>query len=241
MIKNNNISSLDIFIEGETIDLCVPSCDEYVLDQWYRWFNRSEVTKYLDQGVYPNTISLQREYCNSIASDRTRIVTLIRPKNQEKIIGVASLSSISYIKNQCDFAMVIGDRRSGKGSLFYGMEAKARLTQHAFDNVGVDRINSSQVDKLDRWQKWQILFGYQIEGILRNKHVKGSLSHNVYMSSCLEEDYRKIIHKRGGVLWPGKSNLLDMMRAIPDKTLIDELTEWLPEKQKKYWNTVFRL
>ncbi len=61
------------------------------------------------------------------------------------------------------------------------------------------------------------------------------------MSSCLEEDYRKIIHKRGGVLWPGKSNLLGMMRAIPDKTLIDELTEWLPEKQKKYWNTVFRL
>jgi len=237
-MKNNNISSLDVFIKGETIDLCVPSCDDYVLDQWYRWFNKGEVTKYLLQGIYPNTISLQKEYCNSILCDKTRILVLIRPKNQEKIIGVASLSSIDYIQKQCDFAMVIGDRTSGKGSMFYGMEAKARLTQHAFDIVGVERINSSQADKLDKWQKWQILFGYQIEGMLRNKFIKGNLSHDVYISSCLEEDYRKIIRKRNGLLWPGKSSLLDMMRAIPDKTLIDEISEWLPDKQEQYWHSI---
>ena len=237
-MKSSNINSLDIFIEGETIDLCVPSCDEHVLDQWYRWFNKSEVTKYLSQGSYPNTVSLQREYCNSIVLDETKVVTLIKPKNQEKIIGVASLSSISYTQNQCDFAMVIGDRTGGKGSLFYGMEAKARLTQHAFDTLGVKRINSSQVDKLGKWQKWQILFGYQIEGVLRNKFVKGCLSHDVYMSSCIVEDYIDILNKRNGVLWPGKSNLLDMMRGIPPETLIDELAEWLPKKQKKYWDVV---
>ncbi len=237
-MKNNNVSSLDVFIEGETIDLCVASCDEYILNQWYRWFNKSEITKYLIHGIYPNTIDLQREYCNSIMTDKTKIVLLIRPKNQEKIIGVASLSSINYSQRQCDFAMVIGDRTSGKGSLFYGMEAKARMTQYAFDIVGVDRINSGQVDELDRWQKWQILFGYQIEGILRNKFIKGNMSYDAYISSCLEEDYRKIIDKREGVLWPGKSNLLDMMRAIPSKTLIDEFSDWLPKKQKQYWHNV---
>jgi len=118
------------------------------------------------------------------------------------------------------------------------MEAKARMTQYAFDIVGVDRINSGQVDELDRWQKWQILFGYQIEGILRNQFIKGNMSYDAYISSCLEEDYRKIIDKREGVLWPGKSNLLDMMRAIPSKTLIDEFSDWLPKKQKQYWHNV---
>ena len=237
-MKNDNVSSLDVLIEGETIDLCIPSCDEYILDQWYRWFNKSEITKYLIRGIYPNTIDLQREYCNSIMTDKTKIVLLIRPKNQEKIIGVASLSSINYSQRQCDFAMVIGDRTSGKGSLFYGMEAKARMTQYAFDIVGVDRINSGQVDELDRWQKWQILFGYQIEGILRNKFIKGRRAYNVYVSSCLEKDYRKIISNRNGILWPGKSELLDMMRVIPSSTLIDEITGWLPKKQKQYWHNV---
>ena len=238
-MKNDDVNSLDVFIEGETVDLCIPSCDEHILEQWYKWFNKSEITKYLIHGVYPNTIDLQREYCRSIINDKTKIVLLIRPKDQEKIIGVVSLSSINYSQKQCDFAMVIGDRVSGKGSLFYGMEAKAMMTQYAFDMVGVERINSGQVNELDRWQKWQILFGYQIEGILRNKFVKGRNSYNVYVSSCLEEDYRKILNSRDGDLWPGKANLLDMIRVIPSSTLIDELNEWLPKEQEEYWNKIF--
>ena len=49
-MKDDNVDSLDIFIEGETIDLCVASCDEYILNQWYRWFNKSEITKLSDYG-----------------------------------------------------------------------------------------------------------------------------------------------------------------------------------------------
>ncbi len=233
-------NSLDVFIKGETIDLCAPSCDEYILNQWFRWFNNSDITKYLVQGVYPNTIESQRVYCNNVVNDKTRLLTLIRPKNQEKIIGVASLSSIDYAQKQCDFAMVIGDRSSSEGSLFYGMEAKARLTQHAFDIVGVERINSGQVDMLKEWQKWQILFGYQIEGILRKKFIKGSVAYDVYTSSCLINDYKKILDIRGGTLWQGKSELLKMIRSIPKNTLIDELGEWLPNKQKKYWKDIIK-
>ena len=123
-MNKTSARDLDIFIEGETIDLCAPSCDEHILDQWYRWFNRSEVTKYLSQGTHPNTIELQREYCNSIIYDKTRIVLLIRTKDQEKVVGVVSLSSIDHIQKQCDFAMVIGDRTSKNGSMFYGSESK---------------------------------------------------------------------------------------------------------------------
>ena len=171
-------------------------------------------------------------------NDSTRLVTLIKPKSKDKIIGVASLSSIDYIQKQCDFAMVIGDRSDDKGSLFYGLEAKARLTQHAFDKVGVERINSGQVVNLKEWQKWQILFGYQIEGLLRNKFVKGSSAYDVYMSSCLAKDFKEIVSTRDGILWPGKSKMLELMRLIPKNTLIDELSDWLPDKQEKYWKSI---
>jgi len=238
-MKYADTKHLDVFIEGETIDLCTPSCDEYILNQWYRWFNRSDITKYLDQGMYPNTLESQREYCNSMIKDKTRILTLIRPKSQDKVIGVASLSLIDHIHKQCDFAMVIGERTSGKGSLFYGMEAKAMLTQHAFDIVGVERINSSQVESLSVWQKWQILFGYQVEGILRDKFVKGSDKYDVYISACLKKDYIRILDKRDGRLWPGKNSLLDMIRKVPSYTLIDTLSDWLPKEQEEYWNKIF--
>ena len=84
-MDNNNSNSLDVFIEGETIDLCIPSCDDNTLSQWYKWFNNSEITKYLIYGVYPNTINLQKEYCNSVMSDKTKIVLLIRAKDKKRI------------------------------------------------------------------------------------------------------------------------------------------------------------
>jgi len=238
MNNNDETNVLDVFIEGETIDLCAPSGDDLILNQWFRWFNKSEITKYLAQGLYPNTLGKQREYFLSTEQSSSRLVLLIRPKGLAKVIGVASLSHIDYVQRQCDFAMVIGERTSGKGAIFYAMEAKALLTQHAFDNLGIERINSGQVKELVRWQRWQILFGYQIEGILRNKFRKGSVVYDLYISSCILQDYNRILNSREGQFWPGKSKVFELMRELPKHTLIDELDSWLPQKQEQFWNSV---
>ena len=62
----------DIFIKGETIDLCVPSDDKWVLDQWYRWFNRDEITAYLAQGIYPNTLKSQKAFYDTLGNNKSR-------------------------------------------------------------------------------------------------------------------------------------------------------------------------
>jgi [ribosomal protein S5]-alanine N-acetyltransferase len=231
--------NLDTFIEGETIDLCAPSEDELILEQWFRWFNKSEITKYLNQGLYPNTLELQKSFFKSTKQDQSRFTVLIRPKHKDQIIGVASLSFIDHIQRQCDFSMVIGERTSGGNSLFHGLETKARLTQHAFDILGMERVNTNQAKELARWQRWQILFGYQIEGILRNKFRKGNTVHDTYLSSCILQDYNKLLKIRGGRYWPGKSEMFELIKKLPKNTLIDELDQWLPEKQENYWNNVF--
>ena len=228
----------DIFIKGETVDLCVPSDDEWVLDQWYRWFNKEEITAYLAQGVYPNTRKSQKAFYDTLGNNSSRVALLIKPKEYEGFIGVASLSTIDYVHRQCDFAMVIGERLSNSDSIFYGLETKCRMTQHAFEKMGMERINSTQITDLVRWQNWQILFGYQIEGILRNKFRKGRSVHDVLISSCILEDYEQLLSLRGGDLWPGKSELFELLKKLPKKTLIDELREWLPKKQTQYWQEV---
>ena len=229
----------DIFIKGETVDLCVPSDDKWVLDQWFRWFNRDEVTAYLAQGIYPNTLKSQKAFYDSLGNNNSRIVLLIKPKDYDGFVGVASLSSINLVHRQCDFALVIGKKLNTSGSMYYGLETKALMTQHAIEKLGLERINSSQIIDLVKWQNWQILLGYQIEGLLRNKFRKGNKTFDVLVSSCLLKDYNKIIKTRDGKLWPGKSKFLELIQHLPKNSLINEMLTWLPKKQKQYWSKVF--
>ena len=236
--KAANRVTFDIFLPGETVDLCAPSDDDWVLDQWYRWFNKGDITKYLAQGVYPNTRTTQKAYYDALLSNTSRIALLIKPKKHDRFVGVASLSSINLSMRQCDFAMVIGEKLSDADSLFYGIESKCLMTEHAFESLGVERINSTQVTELVRWQRWQILFGYQVEGLLRKKSRKGNKVYDVLTSSCLLEDYLKIKDLRGGNLWPGKKMMFELLKKLPSETLIDEIMGWLPEKQQAYFDSI---
>ena len=237
-VNSNKSTDYDVFIAGETIDLCAPTDEEKVLNQWYKWFNQEDTTKYLAQGVRPNTQKLQKAYYESLLSDPSRIALLIKPKKYDGFVGVASLSHIDHVQRQCDFAMVIGNKLDGSDSLFFGLEAKCRMTQHAMEKLGVERINSTQAIDLLRWQNWQILFGYQIEGVLRNKFRKGRNVYDVLISSCILEDYEELLNLRGNDLWPGKQRIFEMLRRLTKPSMIDELIEWLPVKQQEYWDKI---
>ena len=232
-------SDYDIFIKGETVDLCVPSDDKWIIDKWFRWFNREEVTAYLSQGLYPNTLKSQKAFYDSLENNNSRIVLLIKPKDYDGFVGVTSLSSINLVHRRCDFALVIAEKLNTSGSMYYGLETKALMTQHAIEKLGLERINSSQIIDLVKWQNWQILLGYQVEGLLRNKFRKGNKTFDVLVSSCLLKDYNKIIKIRGGKLWPGKSKFLELIQNLPKNSLINEMLTWFPQKQKAYWNKVF--
>lgn len=227
----------DVFIEGEVVDLCVPNEEPWVLEQWYCWFNNQETTKYLEHGVFPNSLKNQKKYYESIAQSKDRIVLLLKPKKKDYFVGVAALSFIDFAQRQCHFSMVIGRQDDIPDSMFYAMEAKCRMTEHAFDSLGVERINSGQVVDLIKWQRWQILFGYQIEGILRKKFRKGNKVYDVMTSSCIIEDYLKIKDIRNGSLWPGKSKLFELLKLLPKVSMIDKMQEWLCQERDEMWKT----
>jgi len=225
----------DTFMEGEVIDLCVPGNDPWVMNQWYRWFNDPKVTKYLEQGIYPNTREKQEKYYSDITAGEDRIVLLIRPKGADYFVGVTSLSEISLKHRRCTFALIMGRQDGKPDSIFYAMEAKSLMTEHAFENVGVERINSGQVLELIQWQRWQILFGYHIEGIQRRNFRKGNKVWDVMISSCLLEDYLRLKKMRQGALWPGKARLFELMKRLPEESTIERLEKWLSEEREKNW------
>ena len=62
---------LNIFKKGETVDLAVPTEQFALNSDWYSWFNRPDLTKYLDQGISKNTPELQAKYFKSLGDTIT--------------------------------------------------------------------------------------------------------------------------------------------------------------------------
>ncbi len=230
----------EIFLKGELIDLVIPSQHAIQVDRWHSWFNDKEITRYLQQGMFPMTIPRQEMFLRELTETNTpsRLALLIKPKGAEAVVGVASLSKINHVSRQGDFALVVAQRTKQFKSAFFGMEAKCLLTEHAFEVLGLERINSTQAAPLKDWQRWQILFGYKMEGILRKAFRKGYSSYDVMTSSCLLEDYLALKELRGDNIWPGYKGMLDLIRDLPSQSLEEKLSKAIHQTVTEHYNSI---
>src|SRR5690606_3870381 len=153
---------------------------------------------------YPKTAETQHAYLKELLASTSRLALMIKPKDEESVVGICSFSKISHVTRQADFAMVVARRGASFKSTFFGMEAKCLMTEHAFETMGLERINSYQSTALKDWQRWQILFGYKMEGIQRKAFRKGYRTYDLTVSGCILEDYLALKELRGGKLWPGQ-------------------------------------
>ena len=221
---------MDTFIRGETIDLCVP--DEDSVKIWYKWFNDLYTCEFLDQGIYPNTYEKQLKYWREMGPDRMCFLVVTKANDIQKPIGVCSLSNINMYQRRCTFALVIGNKIDYPDRKIWSMEAKALITEHAFDRLGVERINSGQAMPLKHWQAKQIIFGFHMEGIMRDAFRKGLNVVDVMVSGCVLSDYLELKRFRGGSIWPGKEVVRKLMDIIPDPGTIENLDAIIRQEKK---------
>ena len=171
------MKKLDVFIAGETVDLCIPTLEFAKNSQWYSWFNNKKLTRYLDgQGLFPYTADMQAEFFNSLNQDRLTLIV----SNKSKYLGVVALSSIDMITNTCDVATVV-DPTVDFQSPYLVLESVALITQYAFDVLGINRISGGMHMALSGWRGRMELLGYMVEGIkkmLQNDLISQELIHN---------------------------------------------------------------
>lgn len=219
----------DVFLAGELVDLVVPNARAIHEDRWYAWLNDQALTRNMEQGMYPKSAQTQEAYLAELLASPTRLALMIKPKDEDAVVGICSLSKISHVTRQADFAMIVARRTGGFKSMFFGMEAKCLMTEHAFETIGLERINSYQSSALKDWQRWQILFGYKMEGIMRKAFRKGYRSTDLMVSGCLLEDYLALKKLRGGKLWPGQERIMALIRDLPKESLEKKLQATLAE------------
>lgn len=217
----------DVFLAGELVDLVVPNARAIHTDRWYAWLNDQELTRNMEQGMYPKTAQTQEAYLAELLASPSRLALMIKPKEDDAVVGICSLAKISHVTRQADFAMVVARRTASFKSSFFGMEAKCLMTEHAFETIGLERINSYQSTALKDWQRWQILFGYKMEGIMRKAFRKGHRTYDLMVSGCLLEDYLALKALRGGRLWPGQEQMMPLIRDLPRQSLEEKIQKTL--------------
>lgn len=232
MITENSHEEYSVFISGETIDLCVPSRLAIERDEWADWFNNEKTTRFLLQGVYPNRIEDQLEFYDTLKEGR-RFAVMIRPKGSSSVTGIISLSSINHIARSAQISLVINETYIGK---LIALEAMARVTEHGFERMGLERIWAGQAfPGLATWNRMLELLGYRTEGVLRKGFIKGRNVSDSVLISCLFEDYVQIKELRDGHYWLGNAIMYRLVKALPKEGFADILSRLIEDAGKEYY------
>ena len=212
----------ETFILGETVDLVLPNKDAIYKDGWNKWISDPQSNKYSGKGIYPVTKEQQENFLEALVSPNSdRFALLIKPKDVATTVGVVSLSSINLQHKHADTALILSSETSQyKDSIFFALEAKCRIVEHAFLKIGLNKVRGSQVVEYSKWQDYQLIFGFRPEGISRDGFFINQRYFNQIISSCIYEDYLKIIEERGSY-WPGKIKMLREMRRLQNLNLVD--------------------
>lgn len=231
-------SRYDVFIVGETIDLVVP-CEAALDDGWHAWFNDQVTTRNTSHGLFPNSRAMQRRRLDALEiGEQQHLQVLILPKGDDVVVGTASLGSIDWRRRCAEFNMFLTQRANPAALLFPGLEAKARLTEHAFEVLGLERIWTEQPVALEFWQRYQVLLGYRPDGVLRQAFRRGHETQDLVATSILHADYEQLRTRRGGAYWPGKKRLLELMRSVPNRSLVEDVSRSIDRTVKRYLKSV---
>ena len=125
-------------------------------------------------------------------------------------------------------------------SLLMPLESVARISQHGFDSLGLERIYAGQHVGLSGWQQRLELLGYRLEGIRRRGFVKGREVADTIVIAAVYDDYQEI-RKRRGEYWDSAKKMEKRIAHLPPKKFFEDLSLYLAKQGNAYYKRVFNL
>tara|TARA_B110000003_G_scaffold32686_2_gene30394 strand:+ start:4032 stop:4613 length:582 start_codon:yes stop_codon:yes gene_type:complete len=155
---------------GKNIYLRTPTKED-LNGEWHEWFSDPEITKYLADRWWPNSIEMQESFFSEINTSKTRLVLSIVDKKTDKHIGVGSLGSINWVHRHADLAVVIGDKKFRKG--IYSIQAFHQLISIAFNKLNLRNLRSVYVSEHKSSKEMNAIFGFEPAGSLKKFFFNG--------------------------------------------------------------------
>jgi [ribosomal protein S5]-alanine N-acetyltransferase len=152
------------FLEGERIYLReVRTAD--VGDNYYRWMNTPEVTRYLESRFRPNSIEALREYVSALSRDPDNFFLAIVLKDGDRHVGNVKLGPVNWIHRHADLGILIGEKDFwGKG---YATEAIRLASDYAFRVLNLHRLGAGCYERNQGSVRAFEKAGFEIEGVRR--------------------------------------------------------------------------
>ena len=130
------------FIIGEKIYLRGLERSDLAGD-YFNWLNDREVTKFLDSGIFPNTMERMEEFYRSTASSNDNVIFAIVDKATDKHIGNIKIGPIKWLSRVSPLGIMIGNKDFwGRG---YGTEAIKLAVEYAFKQLNLHKITAGIV------------------------------------------------------------------------------------------------
>lgn len=156
----------------------------------YNWDNDKELN-YFDS-EYP----FQHE---SFESFSARIKSVIDPENTtsqlleihrsdtDELIGVIDIHGIDYHNSRCNLECTIGKREDWRKG--YGCFAMQSALEYCFEELGMNRVNTTAFDFNKPWIKLVKKLGFRQEGKLRQHVWKNDGFHDKLLFGILHSEY----------------------------------------------------
>ena len=138
-------------IVGEKVYLSPMFLDD--LDQYTRWINDFEVTRYLGQAAKCYSLESERKVLENLVSEGHNFAVVL--KEEERLIGNASIFDVQHIHQRAEIGLFIGEAKDrGKG---YGQEIVRLLVDYGFKYLNLNNIMlkvfSGNVAAINTYQK----------------------------------------------------------------------------------------
>ncbi len=154
------------------------------LETFQHWFANLEVTRYL-LTRFAFSAKQEEEWYQRVSHDEG--IVSWRVVVAEATIGVTSIIGIDWINRQAMSGTIIGDRSQwGKG---YGSEIVALRTRYAFDELGLERLETQSFAENRAMHRALEKAGYQGIGRRRHSVYRGGSWHDTLIFELLREEW----------------------------------------------------
>lgn len=117
-------------------------------------------------------------------------------EENQKLIGLVSLSDVNWINRSAQAGWMIGDK--GSWGMGFATEAVLQLLDFGFHERGLHRISCSILESNSASRRVAAKCGYQEEGLLRDVVFKRGKFHNLVVLSVLNHEFAGIWKRYNG-------------------------------------------
>lgn len=178
-------------IEGKNIYLRIMELED--MDCYREMINAPAISDKVVGWGFPVARETQLDWYRKAVNDEKNKRFTIVDKETGKPIGMVTLSGIDWHNRSATHGIKLHPScPKGKG---IGTDAVMTLMRYAFEEVGLNRLDSSWMEDNIPSEKLYLKCGWTIEGIKKNAIYRNGRYHNLKITGITREDYFAIKEK----------------------------------------------